>query len=316
MKNVLAVIGGLVAFTLVAGVSCVGGIAIGRFAGGDGLASVKDSVAVIDVTGQISGGDGSGLNADGAHSDAIVRLLRRAENDAHVKAVLLRVDSPGGGVTASDEIRNQVLKTKAKKPVVVSMGSLAASGGYYISAPANRIVANETSLVGSIGVIVTVPNVQGLMEKLGVNVEVLKSGAAKDATSGLRPLTDADRAILQDVVEETFGRFVDIVADGRSLTRDQVRALADGRIYTARQAKALGLVDEFGDMPEAVKVAGDLGAIIGEPPIIRYRTGGLLRSLTGAAAGVLGLPALPALPAVPGVSGGQSGFSVQYLYVP
>ena len=316
MKNVLAVIGGLVAFTLVAGVSCVGGIAIGRFAGGDGLASVKDSVAVIDVTGQISGGDGSGLNADGAHSDAIVRLLRRAENDAHVKAVLLRVDSPGGGVTASDEIRNQVLKTKAKKPVVVSMGSLAASGGYYISAPANRIVANETSLVGSIGVIVTVPNVQGLMEKLGVNVEVLKSGAAKDATSGLRPLTDADRAILQDVVEETFGRFVDIVADGRSLTRDQVRALADGRIYTARQAKALGLVDEFGDMPEAVKVAGELGGIIGEPPIIRYRTGGLLRSLTGAAAGVLGLPALPALPAVPGVSGGQSGFSVQYLYVP
>lgn len=270
----------------------------------------RERVAVIPIEGPIvASAEDSGLGTGGIAASTVVEWLRQAERDATVKAVVLRVNSPGGAVTPSDEIHNQLLKLKAAKPVVVSMGAMAASGGYYVSAPANHIVANPTSLTGSIGVIVMVPNVQGLLEKLGVSVEVFKSGGAKDATTGLRPLTETDRAVLQGVVDETYERFVQVVAEGRSLPAARVRELADGRVLTGRQAKEAGLVDELGDLPEAIARAGELGGIAGPPAVTHYRRpGGLLRQLAGAAAALL--------PQVPGVTGSQPGVSVQYLFVP
>ncbi|MEK7216474.1 MAG: S49 family peptidase, partial [Chloroflexota bacterium] len=176
-KNALKGCGCLVVVGLVAAVSCAGGMAMGGAGGAEFGAPGRDAVAVVYVEGAIQGGDGGGvLSSEGAYADRIIRWLRRAETDRSVKAVVLRVDSPGGGVTASDEIHNAVVKLKAQKPVVASFGSLAASGGYYISAPANKIVSNETSLTGSIGVISVVPNMKGLLEKLGVEMYIFTSG--------------------------------------------------------------------------------------------------------------------------------------------
>ena len=169
----------------VAAVSCSFGAYLGSASSGGTLPGLGgDSIAVIYVEGAIQGGEGGGLfSSDGAYSDRIIRWIGRAQQDTSVRAVVLRVDSPGGGVTASDEVYNALVKLKAVKPIVASFGSLAASGGYYISAPVNTIFANETSLTGSIGVITVVPNAQGLMEKLGVEVYTITSGDHKDDTS-------------------------------------------------------------------------------------------------------------------------------------
>ncbi len=271
----------------------------------------SDAVAVVYVEGQSVGGDGGGVfDAPAAHSDRIVRSLKRAAEDNAVKAVVLRVDSPGGSVTASDEIFNQVMKLRAVKPVVVSMGGLAASGGYYISAGANRIFANPTTLTASIGVISIIPNVQGLLEKLGVTTYVFTSGRHKDTSAGLRALTDEDRQLFQGVVDETFERFVNIVSEGRKLPADQVRTLADGRVVTGRQALQAGLVDELGDLPEAIKAAAQLGGISGEPRIVSYRSGGFLSGGAQSLAHLLGLP-IP----TEALWGGQIPTGMQYLYV-
>ncbi len=308
----LKVLGILLLVILITTTSCGVGLVIGAAAGGDGLASGQPAVAVVYVEGPIQSGQASGLfGSAGAYSETIVSQLHRAERDNAVKAVILRVDSPGGGVTPSDEIRNQVVKLAQKKPVVASFGSLAASGGYYVSAAASKIISNETTITGSIGVITVVPNVQGLMEKLGIDVSVLKSGPQKDETAGLRPLTETDRQVLQGVVDESFERFVTVVSEGRNMPKDQVRKLADGRIYTGGQALKLGLVDQFGDLPEAIQAAADLGHIPGNPRVIHYRRGG---GIFGGAGSMLlerlGLPVLP-LPA----GGGSQPFSIQYLYL-
>ncbi len=296
---------------IIAAIACGAGIAIGGgLSRAGGLALGRDGVAVVYVEGQILGGDSRGVfDGPAARSDRIVRWLRRAGEDSSIKAVVLRVDSPGGSVTASDEIYNQILKVKERKPVVASMGGLAASGGYYISAPATRIVANQTSLTGSIGVITIVPNIEGLLQKLGVETYVFTSGPHKDESAGLRPLTEADRRVFQGVVDEAFTRFVTVVSDGRGLPAEQVRAQADGRIMTGRQALEARLVDQVGDLPEAIQVAADLGGIHGEPRVVRYRGGdGLFSPGAESLAGLLGLPLPPLLP-----GGGQTPFSVQYL---
>lgn len=310
--NVLKAFGILLLVILITTTSCGVGLAIGAATGGGDLALGQPAVAVVYVEGPIQGGRASGLlDSGGAYSETIVSQLRRAERDNAVKAVILRVDSPGGGVTPSDEIRNQIVKLAQKKPVVASFGSLAASGGYYVSAPASKIISNETTITGSIGVITVVPNIQGLMEKLGIDVSVLKSGPQKDETAGLRPLTETDRQVLQGVVDESFERFVTVVSEGRNMPKDQVKKLADGRIYTGSQAMKLGLVDQFGDLPEAIQAAADLGRIPGNPRVIHYRRGG---GILGGAGSMLlerlGLPVLP-LP----TSGGSQPFSIQYLYI-
>jgi protease-4 len=278
----------LAALALLAG-ACSFGVLIGAAGGGGaespgGIFGLGDTVAVIPVEGVISGGDEGGdlLSAGGAHSERVIRDLKRAQRDPTVKAVVLRVDSPGGGVTASEEIHREVVRTKDEyhKKIVVSMGSLAASGGYYVSAPADKIVANESTLTGSIGVILTLPVVRGLLDKVGLDVAVFKSGAHKDDTAGLRELTPEDRKLLQALVDDSYNQFVDVVASGRHLDRNKVLELADGRVYTGRQARENGLVDELGGEDRAIEVAAQLAGLKGKPRVQRYRPPGLLTALT------------------------------------
>ncbi|HXX82051.1 MAG TPA: signal peptide peptidase SppA [Thermodesulfovibrionales bacterium] len=194
--------------------------------------------------------------------------IKEYVKDPSVKAIVLRVDSPGGGVAPSQEIYEEVRKAVAKKKIVVSMGSLAASGGYYISAPASRIVANPGTLTGSIGVIMEIPNLEGLMNKVGVKTEVIKSGRHKDIASVFRGIGREEREILQGVLDDVHDQFIKAVAEGRKMLPDHVRKLADGRIFTGRQAVGMGLVDELGNLEDAIKVAAQLSGIKGEPGVV------------------------------------------------
>ncbi|MSQ15916.1 MAG: signal peptide peptidase SppA [Dehalococcoidia bacterium] len=292
--------------------ACGVGVLLGSVASrGDGMFAGGPAVAVVRVEGTIMSGEPGGIFASGgAYSGTIVRYLERAGQNTSVRAVVLRVDSPGGGITPSDEIRNQVVKLKkeSKKPVIVSMGSTAASGGYYVSAPADTIFANETTITGSIGVISIVPNLKGLLEKVGVTADVLTSGPHKDTGSGLVPLEDDDRQILQSVVNDAYERFVDVVSEGRGLDRESVRKLSDGRIYTGKQAKELKLIDEYGDLPEAIALAARMGGIIGKPRIIEFGDKG---SVFGLGASLLSRVA-PAT--FSDVLSGSPNFSINYLY--
>lgn len=207
---------------------------------------------------------------DGVITDSrkiIEQLKAFQENDA-VKAIVLRVDSPGGGVGPSQEIHDQVKLIDAEKPVIVSMGSVAASGGYYIAAPARLIFANPGTITGSIGVIMEFTNFRELLDKIGLHNEVVKSGKHKDIGSSIRPMTDEDRAILQAMIDDVHTQFIESVAAGRQLDPQAVRALADGRIFTGRQARQYGLVDELGGLDAAIARAAQLGGIEGKPDVV------------------------------------------------
>jgi len=214
--------------------------------------------------------------------DAIEELRKFRENPG-VKAIVLRIDSPGGGVVASQEIYSEVLKTRTdgKVKVVASMGNLAASGGYYIAAATDKIVANPGTLTGSIGVIMELANVRGLMEKVGVQSVVIKSGKHKDLASPFRTMSAEDRALLQGVLDDVHDQFIQAVAAGRAMKVDQVRDLADGRVFTGRQARTAKLVDELGDLQDAIKLAGKMGGIAGEPRVVETRKRFSLRDLLG-----------------------------------
>jgi len=188
--------------------------------------------------------------------------------DTSIKAIVLRVDSPGGAVAPSQEIYEEVRKATAKKKIVVSMGSIAASGGYYISSPASRIVANPGTLTGSIGVIMEIPNIEGLMNKVGVKTEVIKSGRHKDMASAFRGIGKEERVILQNVLDDVHDQFIKSVAEGRKMLPEDVRKIADGRIFTGKQALAVGLVDELGNLEDAIKAAAKLAGIKGEPEVV------------------------------------------------
>ncbi|WP_243373521.1 signal peptide peptidase SppA [Geotalea sp. SG265] len=198
-----------------------------------------------------------------------VKQLQALRKNEKVKAVVLRIDSPGGVVGPSQEIHDAVKKLNMKKKVVVSMGSLAASGGYYIAVPATKIFANPGTITGSIGVLMKFSNMEGLMDKIGMKAFTLKAGKYKDVGSPVRPMTKEERAMLQSVIDSTHGQFVKAVAEGRKLPVEQVRALANGRIYSGEQALALKLVDRLGTLQDAVEEAGRLGGIKGEPEIVR-----------------------------------------------
>jgi protease-4 len=231
------------------------------------------AVAVISVNGPIISGEVSDFDLTGvaevAASAEIARLIKRAASDDEVKAILLKVDSPGGSVIGSDEIYNAL--KKVDKPIVVQMGALAASGGYYVSMAASHIVAHPDTLTGSIGVISEFTNIEGLYEKLGLKSTVIKSGEFKDFGNPTSPFTEEDRALWQAVIDEVYEHFVKIVADGRKLPVEEVKKLADGRIYTGRQALKLKLVDQLGYFEDAVDKAAALGGISGEPRVIEYR---------------------------------------------
>lgn len=231
------------------------------------------AVAIIDVSGQIVYGSASEFSLTGSGSTAasgnIARLIHQAARDPQVRAILLRVNSPGGSVIGSDEIYHAL--KESGKPVVVYMGELAASGGYYISMAGERIVAHPNTLTGSIGVISEFTNIQGLYDKLGIQSTIVKSGENKDFGSQTTPFTEADKKLWQAVIDETYGGFVKIIADNRGMTVEEVKKLADGRVYTGQQALALKLVDQLGYLQDAVDEAAVRGGISGTPRVIEYR---------------------------------------------
>jgi protease-4 len=187
-------------------------------------------------------------------SGEFISQLHQAMLDDSVKGVVIRVNSPGGEVVASDEIHNKIKQLQEKgKPVVVSMGSVAASGGYYISAPADYIFANPATLTGSLGVIFSIPNYQDTAKWIGYKEHVIKSGPFKDIGNPLRDMSPSEQKIFKDLVDESYQRFVDVISQGRRLPRDQVLKIADGRVYSGRQAKELKLIDEFGSLEDATQ---------------------------------------------------------------
>lgn len=199
----------------------------------------------------------------------IVKQLHDFGKDDKVKAVVVRIDSPGGVVGPSQEIWSALKRLKEKKPVVVSMGSVAASGGYYIAVPATLIYANPGTITGSIGVLMKFSNLEGLMEKVGMKAFTLKTGKFKDVGSPARAMSEAEKAMLQSVIESTHGQFVRAVAEGRKLPEATVREIADGRIFSGEQALAIKLIDRLGTLQDAVLEAGRLGGITGEPGVIK-----------------------------------------------
>ena len=223
--------------------------------------SVGEKIAVVKIEGVI------------LDSKDIIEELREHMENKSVKAIMLRIDSPGGAVAHSQEIYTEVLKIRdeGKKKIVTSMGSVAASGGYYIASASDRIVANPGSVTGSIGVILELANVSGLMKKVGVESVVIKSGKFKDVGSLFRTMTPEERELLQGVIDDTYDQFVDAVAAGRGINKEDLLPIADGRVFTGRQAKKLGLVDDLGSMQDAIKITADIAGIKGEPDIIQKK---------------------------------------------
>jgi protease-4 len=205
-------------------------------------------------------------------ADPVVEELNDYAEDSSIKAIVIRIDSPGGGVVVSQEIYNAVRNAKKEgKKIVASMGTVAASGGYYVAAAADKIVANPGTLTGSIGVKMEFASVEKLLEKIGVRGMVVKAGEYKDIGSPFRDMTEQEKQLLQTVIDDVHNQFIEAVAEGRQLPAADVRAIADGRIFTGRQALSLKLVDQLGDLAESIQVAGGLVGIKGKPRIVEKR---------------------------------------------
>ena len=240
--------------------------------------TVPDRVAVINIEGTIVCGADSKENlfnqANGVTSGSIMKQIREAAADDSVKALLLRIDSGGGSATAAEEVGRELIRFKeeAKKPIVATMGNTGASAAYWIAACASdKIYANATTLTGSIGVYIPYMNTEELFKKIGITSDKIKSGPYKDIMTNDRPMTKEEKEILQNIVDEIYDQFVYTVSAGRKMETSKVRAIADGRIYTGRQAKNIGLVDELGDYYDALAAAGALAKIKpgkdGLPPV-------------------------------------------------
>lgn len=265
------------------------------FSGTSGLIG-GDRIARVDITGPIT------------DSDAPIKLLKKYARDDGIKAIVVRIDSPGGEVAPSQELYRQVLKVReGGKLVVASMGSVAASGAYYIACAAEKIFANPGTITGSIGVIAQFPNIQELGAKVGVKVAVVKSGPHKDMGNPFRDLSAEERELIQKVIDDVYQQFLDAVAEGRGMEANEVRRFADGRIFSGRQAKEAGLVDELGGMEEAIASAAKAVGIEGEPRVVYEEPGRFwwLKYLQGALSSRLPISS-PLRPA---------GFGVQYLWL-
>jgi protease-4 len=223
-----------------------------------------NKIAVLNLEGEILDSESSGgfaANPQAVTARKVTELIDEIEKDNSIKAVILRINSPGGAVVASDEIYQRIKKLRTHKPVVASMSDLAASGGYYIAAGANSIVANPATITGSIGVIAHFPKLSGLYSKVGVEMRTIKSGKFKDIGSADRDFTPEEEAIFNSMIREAYDQFVQAIADGRSMDKTKVLQLADGRIYTGNQAKQNGLVDELGNFDDAIHKARELAHI-------------------------------------------------------
>jgi protease IV len=254
----------------------------------DGALPGGPRVAVVEIDGIILDGD------------QVVRELRDHAENPTVKAVVVRVNSPGGVVAPTQEIFSSIQRVrKAGKPVVASFGAVAASGGYYVGTAADRIYASPGTLTGSIGVVMQMANVEGLLKKVGVEYVVVKAGAYKDVGNFARTMTPEERRILQALLDDVYAQFVAAVAKGRGLDESTVRGFADGRIYSGQQAHALKMVDELGGLEEAIETAGKLGGVPGKPKVIlprkRFSFSDLLRNQLGLGGPASLLPALPSL---------------------
>jgi len=218
--------------------------------------SFGKKIGVITINGAI-------LTTQPTVSDII-----KFRKDKGIKAIIVRIDSPGGGVVPSQEIYEELQKTRKGKKIIVSMGSVAASGGFYIAAAADRIVANPGTIVGSIGVIMEFVRLEELLKKIGVSIDVLKSGEFKDMGSPQRKLTEREKEILNQLITDTQQQFVRAVAKGRHLSKEEVEKIADGRVFSGERAKALGLVDALGNFQDAVELAKKMTGIKGDVTLV------------------------------------------------
>ncbi|AFQ45166.1 signal peptide peptidase SppA [Desulfosporosinus meridiei] len=230
------------------------------------------TIAILNVDGTIESGNALSAGTNTFDQQVFLQEVENAFKNPEIKAIILAVDSPGGGVYESDQIYQKLksLKDIYQKPLVVSMGSMAASGGYYISMPADKILANRFTMTGSIGVIMSTYNYSQLADKWGIEELVFKSGKNKDILNPMRDTTQEEMQIMQGIIDEYYGYFVDVVAEGRKMDRQAVISIADGRVYTASQAKSLGLIDQIGDLDGAITEAAKM---INEtnPKVIKYK---------------------------------------------
>jgi len=242
---------------------------------------VVSKIAVIPLSGTITMENSSPFSGSAITPELVRDYLAKAEQDKSVKAIILRIESPGGEIAPCQEILWEIERIDETKTIVVSMGRTAASGGYYISTKADRIVALPTTMTGSIGVISQITNVEGLLEKLGIEIETFKGGEYKDMYRGLREMTQEEKEIMQEMIDLYYELFIEVVAEGRGLSTEEVRNLATGQMYTGIEAKELGLIDELGDLETAINLTAEIAGI--EDPVVEYyREPGLtLRSLLG-----------------------------------
>ncbi len=217
-----------------------------------------DKIGVLEIKGVI------------VNSRKTLDNLRQFMQDRSIKGILLRIDSPGGAVAPSQEIYSELwkIREKGEKKIVASFGNVAASGGYYIASASDRIVSNPGTITGSIGVIMEMSNIQKLLEKIGVEPYVIKSGEFKDIGSTTRPMSEREKKILQGVIDDVYMQFVEDVAKGRGLTVEKVKKIANGTIFSGRQALGLGLVDQLGTFQDAVNLLAKLSGIQGKPKLI------------------------------------------------
>jgi protease-4 len=245
--------------------------------------SAGPRIGVVALKGGIGMGDGGG------DAENILKQVKRFENDDSVKAVVVRIDSPGGSVGPSQEIHDEVARLAAKKPVVCSLGNIAASGGFYVAVACPKIVAAPGTLTGSIGVISQFVNVEGLAKRFDIQMETVKSGKLKDAGNPFRQMTSEERAYWQALIDGVHQQFIAAVAEGRDLDEEDVRKIADGRVLSGAEAKELGLVDELGNFYDAVELAKTEAKLSGEPHLVYPpdERGRFLEELIGGAAGAV-----------------------------
>jgi protease-4 len=248
VKNILAA-AGLVFLALIFFSLILSAFLGGRIGAADKVAVVKLEGVIIDPT-------------------DFTDELRLLGDRKDVKAVVVRIDSPGGAVGPSQEIHSQIKRLRKEKTVVASMGTIAASGGYYAATAAEKIVANPGTITGSIGVLVEFVNAKELLDKIGLEGYVIKSGRFKDVGSPLRAMKDEERKMLQGVINDVNGQFITAVAEGRNKKTEEIARIADGRIFTGSQATTLGLIDQLGDLSDAIELAGRLAGIEGKPDVI------------------------------------------------
>jgi protease IV len=212
----------------------------------------QGNVGIVEITGIISS------------SKKAIKAIKDFRKDESIKAIVVRIDSPGGGIGPSQEIYTEIMRTRSEKPIIASLGSVAASGGYYIASATQKIIANPGTVTGSIGVIVEYTNIQEILKKVGLSAVVIKSGKFKDIGSPVRDITDSEKEFLQNFVDELHMQFVNHAAEGRGIDSEIIAKLADGRIYTGQKAMELNLIDELGNFEDSIQLAGKIAGIEGE----------------------------------------------------